>query len=37
MCSLLEQTVCLLGQASVAEDHHTRINTAVRLQVIIRR
>nr|XP_022306049.1 uncharacterized protein LOC111112656 [Crassostrea virginica] len=31
MCSLLEQTVCLLGQASVAVDHHRRINTAVKI------
>ena len=31
MCSMLEQTVCLLGQASVAVDHQRRKNTAVKI------
>lgn len=31
MCSLIEQTVCLLGQASVAVDHHRRVNTTVKI------
>ena len=31
MCFLLEQTVCLLDQASVAVDHHRRMNRAVKI------
>lgn len=33
MCSLIKQTVCFLGQASVAVDHHydRRVNIAVKI------
>ncbi|XP_061178537.1 uncharacterized protein LOC133187188 [Saccostrea echinata] len=31
MCSLLEQSVCLIGQASVAVDHHRRVNATVKI------
>ena len=31
ICSLLEQTVCLLDQASVAVDHHRRIYTSIKI------
>jgi hypothetical protein len=31
MCSLIEQSICPIGQASVAVDHHRGVNVAFKI------